>query len=57
MNLRISATKRAIEAMELRKDALASQSKTQFGQPLQIMQNEHPSADKTMFPIGQISLH
>jgi len=57
VNLRISTTKRAIERIKLRKDALSLLGKIQLGLLLQMIQNEHPSADRAMFPIGQISLH
>lgn len=49
--------KRAIEAMKIGKYALSLLGKMQLGLLLQIIQNEHPSADKAMLPIGQISLH
>lgn len=49
--------KRAIEAMKIGKYALPLWGKMQLGLLLQIIQNEHPSADKAMLPIGQISLH
>jgi hypothetical protein len=46
-----------MEAIRLRKDTLSPSDKMQLDLPLQIIQNEHPSADKAILPIGQISLH
>jgi len=57
MNFRISTTKRAIEKIELRKDVLPPSDNKQLGWLLQIIQNEHPSADKAILPIGHTSLH
>lgn len=53
MSLGISAMKRVIEPMELRRDALLSPDTMQFGRLLQMIQCEQPSADKAMSPIGQ----
>lgn len=57
MNLGTSAARRVSELMVLRRDALLSLARMQFGLLLQIMQCEQLSADKDMFPIGQTSLH
>ena len=57
MVLQIDIVNRAIEAMRLRKEVLFSPCKMQLGMLLQIIQNEQPSADRAMLPIGQTSLH
>jgi hypothetical protein len=48
---------RAIDVMKLRKDTLPPSDNKQLGLLLQIIQNEHPSVDRAMSPIGQTSLH
>jgi len=48
---------RKIEPIKLRKEFLEVSVRIQYGLPLQIIQKEHPSADRNMLPSGQTLLH